>query len=56
MPFLGLDRARVVLEWEAMHPALLRVGALVALATGGFVAYAVRPRARNPATDREPRC
>ena len=45
LPFLGLDRARAVLEWEAMPPALLRVGALVALAIGVFVAYAVRPRA-----------
>ena len=52
MPFLELDRARAILEWEAkMPPALLRVGALVALATGGFVAYAVLPRAtRDPAT------
>src|SRR5262245_25333068 len=46
MPFVGLDRARAILEWEAMHPALLRVGALAALATGGFIAYAVRPPAK----------
>ena len=39
---LGLDRARAILEWEAMQgTALLRVGAAVALATGGFVAFAV---------------
>src|SRR5262245_59562957 len=38
MPFISLDRARAILEWEAMHPALLRVGALVALAIGGFLA------------------
>ena len=51
MPFVGLDRARAILEWEAMHPALLRVGALVAFATGGFIAYAVRrPATRDPAT------
>lgn len=51
MPFVGRDRARAILEWEAMHPALLRVGALVALATGGFIAYAVRrPATRDPAT------
>jgi hypothetical protein len=37
----GLDRARAILEWEAMHTALLRTGAVVALATGGFVAFAV---------------
>ncbi len=46
MPFVGLERARTILEWEAMHPALLRVGSLVALAAGGFIAYAVR----SPAT------
>jgi hypothetical protein len=52
MPFVGLDRARAILEWEAMlPPALLRVGALVALATGRFIAYAVRrPATRDPAT------
>jgi len=39
---LGPDRARAILEWEAMQgAALLRVGAAVALATGGFVAFAV---------------
>jgi hypothetical protein len=46
MPFVGLDSARAILEWEAMHPALLRVGALMALATGAFIVYAVR----SPAT------
>ena len=43
----GVDRAQAILEWEAMHTALLRVGAIVALATGGFVAFAVTP-ARRP--------
>jgi hypothetical protein len=39
---LGPDRARAVLEWEAMQgTALLRAGAAVALATGSFVAFAV---------------
>ena len=38
----GPDRARAILEWETMQgTALLRVGAAVALATGGFVAFAV---------------
>ena len=38
----GPDRARAILEWEAMQgAALLRAGAAVALATGGFVAFAV---------------
>jgi hypothetical protein len=38
---LGPDRARAILEWEAMHSALLRAGAVVALAAGGFIAFAV---------------
>ena len=38
---LGLDRAQAILEWEVMHPVLLRAGAMVALASGGFVALAV---------------
>jgi hypothetical protein len=38
---LGPDRARAVLEWEAMHTALLRVGAAGALVAGGFIAFAV---------------
>jgi hypothetical protein len=38
---LGPDRARAILEWEAMHTALLRVGAVVALAAGGLIAFAV---------------
>ena len=37
----GPDRARAILEWEATHTALLRVGAVVALAAGGFIAFAV---------------
>ncbi|HKV98450.1 MAG TPA: hypothetical protein VJN96_01440 [Vicinamibacterales bacterium] len=42
---LGPDRARAVLEWEAIQrPALLRLGAAVSLATGAFVAYAVSRR------------
>jgi hypothetical protein len=44
--FVGPERARAILEWEAVHPALLRVGALMALATGGFVAFSVT----NPST------
>src|SRR5713101_6464979 len=41
----GLERARAIMEWEAMQgTALLRAGAVVALATGGFVAFAVTRR------------
>jgi hypothetical protein len=39
---LGPDHARAILEWETMQGnALLRVGAAVALAAGGFMAFAV---------------
>lgn len=41
---LGLERARAILEWEAMHTALLRAGAVVALVTSGFIAFAVTKR------------
>jgi hypothetical protein len=44
---LGPDRARAILEWEAMHTVLLRAGALVALATGGFIAFAVTPPSKE---------
>jgi hypothetical protein len=40
----GIERARAILEWEAMHTVLLRAGAVVALATSGFVAIAVTKR------------
>ena len=39
---LGLDRARAIMEWEGMQgSALLRAGAAVALASGGFIVFAV---------------
>ena len=39
---LGPEHARTVLEWEAgQGPAVLRVGAAVALAAGGFMVFAV---------------
>jgi len=43
--FVGVDRARALLEWEAKQgSALLRIGAMVALATGAFVAFATTGR------------
>ena len=46
----GPDRARAILEWESMQgAAVLRVGAAVAIAGWGFVAFAVtghRPESR----------
>jgi hypothetical protein len=51
--FLGLDRARAILEWEARYTALLRVGAVVALASGGFIAFAVtKPSSDYPSRTR----
>jgi drug/metabolite transporter superfamily protein YnfA len=41
----GLERARAIMEWEAMQgTALLRAGAAVAFASGGFLAFAVMKR------------
>ena len=43
--FFGLERARAIMEWEAMQgTALLRAGAAVVFASGGFVAFAVTKR------------
>jgi hypothetical protein len=36
--------ARAILEWEAMHTALLRAGAVVALIASGFIVFAVTKR------------
>ena len=46
---LGPEHARTVLEWETRQgPALLRIGAAVALAAGGFMAYAVTGQGPSP--------
>src|ERR1700683_1252948 len=37
----GPDRARAILEWEAMHTALSRAGSVVALVASGILAFAV---------------
>jgi hypothetical protein len=51
--FLGPDRARAVLGWETMQgSAVLRVGAAVALATGGFVAFAITGVRADPGATR----
>ena len=40
--FLGLEHARAIMEWEAKQgSALLRAGAMIALASGAFMAFAV---------------
>ena len=46
---LGPEHARTVLEWETMRPALLRAGAIVALASGVFIVFAVTT-GRRPTT------
>ena len=46
----GLERARAILEWEGMHTALLRAGAVVALVTSAFVAFAFTKAAIRRAT------
>ena len=49
--FIGIDRAHVILEQEVMlGVAALRVGAVVALATGCFIAFVVSPRPRTVKT------
>jgi len=46
--FLGPHRAPAVLEWEAMQgPIVLRLGAAVALAAGGFIAFALSGHRSN---------
>ena len=41
---LGLEHAQAILEWETMHSALLRFGALIAFFSGGFIASAILKR------------
>jgi hypothetical protein len=43
-PFFGLEHARTLLGWWASRPLwFMRLWPLLAVAFGGFVAYAVRP-------------
>jgi sugar phosphate permease len=53
-PFVGIDRARTILEWEGAHRGLLRAGALIALATGSFVAFTVTSRPARSDSGRAP--
>jgi hypothetical protein len=46
---LGPEHARTVVEWETMRPSLLRLGAIVALASGLFMVFAVTA-GRRPTT------
>ncbi|MEO8050752.1 MAG: hypothetical protein ABI833_10085 [Acidobacteriota bacterium] len=40
----GLERARAIMEYEAMHTMLLLIGAVAALVAGGLVGLAVTKR------------
>lgn len=41
-PLFGVERTRAILNWASTQgTALLRVGAVLALAIGGFIAFAV---------------
>jgi hypothetical protein len=41
-PLFGVERARAIFDWEATQgTALIRVGAGLVLAIGGFIAFAV---------------
>jgi hypothetical protein len=54
----GIERARAIMEWEAMQGnALLRVGAVIALASAVFIAFAFfkRPSSEQRKTASEPR-
>jgi len=46
---LGPQHARTVLEWETMRPVLLRAGAIVALASGVFMVFALTTATRPAA-------
>jgi hypothetical protein len=44
-PFFGVERTRAIVDWaSAQGTALVRLGAVLALAIGGFIAFAVRRR------------
>jgi hypothetical protein len=46
-PLFGVERARGIIDWEATQgTALIRVGAGLVLAIGGFIAFAVAPGRR----------
>jgi hypothetical protein len=47
---LGPEHARTVLDWETMRPAILRIGAVIALACGVFMVIALTPGRRPAAT------
>ena len=52
-PLFGVERSRAILDWETTHgTALIRVGAGLGLALGGFIAFAVAAGRRPEAVQR----
>jgi hypothetical protein len=50
-PFFGAERARAILDWQlSQGTVLLRIGAGLALAIGGFIAFAVAAGRREHRT------
>jgi hypothetical protein len=48
-PFVGVERARAILEWwSQLGPGYVRLSALSLLLLGGFIAYACAPARRAP--------
>ena len=46
-PFVGIERARAILEWwSQLGPGYIRLSALSLLLLGGFIAYACAPARR----------
>jgi hypothetical protein len=46
-PLFGVGRTRAILDWESTQgTALIRIGAGLVLAIGGFIAFAVTPNHR----------
>jgi hypothetical protein len=40
--FVGIDRARAILAWEAAQgPTFIRLSAMLALLFGGFIVFAI---------------
>ena len=49
-PFFGLEHAQILLDWWAGQPPwFMRAWSVLAIAFGGFVAYAVRSRTATAA-------
>jgi hypothetical protein len=48
-PFLGVERARTIMEWWlSPGPVVVRAASLFALALGGFIIYALGSNRREP--------